>query len=246
MEFIGNFERAKLEPTTQHWAFATTVLQIYSNGKELTNISPDILETNYEEHGWILPLKKDVFMFPISQIILDGWSLPDKKNRFNTPLIFQRLRDTEDDEKHYDHIHSSAASDSDYSSDNESSTNCYSSCSRSLQGQDERLQEQSRANNDLIGFVQPVQYELNVANWKPNSKLIVGELIGKGHYGVVNKGELQHKKEEEKIELQQVAVKIIKNDHNRTPSEFKNFLKEIDIMTVLEIIALRSETDAGI
>ncbi|ALC49431.1 hop, partial [Drosophila busckii] len=92
--YYNNLEAAKLDPSTQLWAFATTMYEIFSRGQiALEQFEQRDLIQHRSLHSFILrPLHRRLCPPEMTETIMDGWS-DDPDNRFNLHTIFTRLNE---------------------------------------------------------------------------------------------------------------------------------------------------------
>lgn len=238
IEYEGKLEDAKLDKTTQHWAFATTIWEMFNGGGNLKNASPDRLKENYRQTKLILPINEEIPR-EIHNIISDGWS-QEKTRRFNTQLIFLRLSNvcSEDDYQFLQNEDSMSSTTSICTLSESSNTSHHNdeTCSSSRTSSTCSLDRDTSKNSDSY-----TKCDFNDDFWKrlklqryvqelEFGRLIYGEKIGEGHYGTVRKGEIQF------YDLTKppckVAIKTLKDTYNMKSSVFDDFSQEIDIMKV--------------
>jgi len=85
-------EAAKQDSSTQLWAFATTIYEIFSRGQfaldRLKQI--DLIQNRARDGGILKPLHKRLCPGEMYVTIMDGWS-DDPDKRFSHHNIFDRL-----------------------------------------------------------------------------------------------------------------------------------------------------------
>lgn len=240
-------ELAKSDPTTQHWAFATTIWEIFNRGRNLKDEPLETFKNNYNKSNLILPIDED-FPPEICKIISEGWSPQHiKEKRFNTQLIFQRLNNIKDYQlTQCEHSMSSTTSiwtmseSSNTSQNNVTCSLSHTSSTCSLHKSELFPEHEPLINCGELSCTQYRQSDYNefFKSFHPQryvhelkfGKLIVGEIIGEGHYGSVRKGEIQFY--DSSKPPCQVAIKTLKNSREITRAEFEDFRQEIEIMKV--------------
>lgn len=241
-KYYNNLEAAKLESSTQFWAFATTIYEIFSRGQiALERLTQSDLIQNRTIHGGILkPLPQRLCPAEMYDTIMDGWS-DDPDKRFCHHDIFTRLNAIKTRlQRNYDvpetetescirikyifnsllfinnllvfYIISDEYADSDDDSNDYPISNGGSNLSNKLPD----LKE------DVILATLPLVIQLDECKIRYREK----HKIGQGHYGTVYRGELQYYNKDRPPE--QVAIKKLK-----AVQVSNDFEREIRIMQSL-------------
>ncbi|KAL5292631.1 JAK2.2 family protein [Megaselia abdita] len=215
IEYKGQLERAKSDRTTQHWAFATTLWEMFHSGQNLEIKSIDQLKNLYEKHELILTIDEETPP-EISDIIRDGWSRNVWK-RFDTQYIFQRLMNVCPSD--YEELPNITGSS------NGTVSSCYTSNSSYSSHSDDSCDS---APQDIFQHFRLQRYVQELSF----GKLCYQEIIGSGHFGEVRKGEIQYY-DETKTPCKVAIKTLISNSSCIKPSELDDFISEIKIMETL-------------
>lgn len=239
-EYYDNPQLAKEDLAAELWAFATTVLEIFSQGRSPQYSRDELphLRDNYDRNNGLAPVSCPNCPAQILAIIRDGWSKdPDK--RFSQQNIFARLSSAKqaltpnyarpkipDDNDET----ASLRSESDYSDTTEEIYLNGHSDSESIERTPQLNSAVSHHAFDMTNSVHLLK----------NGKLTCEHKIGEGHYGLVFKGVYQLKNRKDPIP---VAIKTL-NERNHA----RDFKREIRIMQTLKhpnIVRILDHVDDG-
>lgn len=92
IKYYNNLEGAKQDSSTQLWAFATTIYEIFSRGQlSLDQLKQrDLIRNRTIDGGILKPLNQRLCPPEMYNTIMDGWS-DDPDKRFSHHDIFTRL-----------------------------------------------------------------------------------------------------------------------------------------------------------
>ncbi|KAH8265891.1 hypothetical protein KR038_009636, partial [Drosophila bunnanda] len=203
-KYYRNLQAAKKDLSTQLWAFATTIYEIFSRcRKDLRQLTQEDLQRQRLQDGNILPLlHTDMCPPQISETIMDGWS---DDPTFSHQDIFSRLIEIKS-ELHHDYMPPPLA----------------------MNGTGDA--EDGESIHDLhVDNIFPSADMLMVVELNDCRLLYCeSDKIGEGNFGVVYRGHLEYNDKERARE--QVAVKKLKAMQVST-SDFK---REMQIMRTLD------------
>ncbi|KAH8416569.1 hypothetical protein KR222_009855 [Zaprionus bogoriensis] len=229
IKYYSNLEAAKLDSSTQLWAFATTIYEIFSRGQfALERLTQNELIHNRSIDGGILKqLSLRVCPNEMYETIMDGWS-DDPDKRFCHHDIFTRLNAIKTRlQRNYDVPQTEIESceyveDAEYSSKYNDMSNGHSGLSNGRQELDGA--EKMRQLTGPAGQTSHLQMVIQLSDC--NLRYCEKDSIGQGHYGTVYRGLLQYH-DERPSEL--VAIKKLK-----TVQVTNDFIREIEIMRKLD------------
>ncbi|XP_068159954.1 tyrosine-protein kinase hopscotch [Drosophila tropicalis] len=211
-KFYNNPEAAKVDPSTQIWAFATTIYEIFSRCREdLRLMTQATLIQNKTQYANILP-ELDPQLCPpeISETIMDGWS-DDVESQFHLQVIVTRLHEIKC--PHTEMSENDLAFRPEYNGYND-----YYDESFMDNGAESNVTTDDAKPFDYMHF--PIVIEVNGGRVRFN-KHYKNDKIGEGHFGVVYKGRLVRYDGYD----EPVAIKRL-HTRNITP----DFQREMDIM----------------
>ncbi|KAL5275014.1 JAK2 family protein [Megaselia abdita] len=238
IEHEGKLECAKSDRTTPHWAFATTLWEMFHSRRSLKNEPTDQFKKMYKENELILTIEEETPP-QIRDIIREGWS-KNPGNRFDTQHIFLRLlnvcpRDQYELSTDYHSMSSNTSmctlsESSNISLHNETCSSSHTSSTCSL-----HHEFSSNGNDSCYTVPQDIFHNCHLQRYVQElsfGKLSYQEVIGTGHFGEVRKGEIQY--HDPSKPPCKVAIKtLIKNSTSINPSELDDFISEIKIMEKL-------------
>ncbi|KAH8271145.1 hypothetical protein KR018_007451, partial [Drosophila ironensis] len=204
IKYYRNLQAAKLDLSTQFWAFATTIYEIFSRcQRDLREVRQEEMLMHRNQDGNILePLDREQCPSLMSETIMDGWS-DDPDKRFSHHDIFLRLslikREYATDYMPPPGIDTNGTADDE---DSLSDVPCPIPFPKS--------------NMCMVLKLMDCRVIYSTSN-----------LIGQGHYGVVYRGQLEFYDGERSQE--QVAIKQLTS--LQMPEDFR---REIEIMRGLD------------
>ncbi|XP_055375626.1 tyrosine-protein kinase hopscotch [Condylostylus longicornis] len=250
LNYHNDLERAKKDLSSEFWAFATVLWEIFSYGAPVDLFDTNGLQRNLRETGSILPLPENC-PEDMKITIMDGYCL-DPEQRFNRQLIFSRLSAIkEENYSNYDtpltettslDTQSTRSSEGSRTTGQTTCDNCsepsscsdFSTCDRIplIHNSRQRHNSHNGCVNQFNGFPTSASYFADTplaTQLSDGSTVVQYEKIGEGHYGTVYRGVIHysHNRGSKKV-----AIKTLKPDFHKHLSE--DFEREINIMKSLD------------
>ncbi|XP_034487752.1 tyrosine-protein kinase hopscotch [Drosophila innubila] len=235
IKYFNNLEAAKQDSSTQLWAFATTIYEIFSRGQfALDRLKQlDLIQNRARDGGILKQLHKRLCPGEMYETIMDGWS-DDPDKRFSHHVIFTRLNAIKTSlQRNYDVPETEAESldgdDGDFNGEFTAMSNGHGLPNG--RHESECQMDDSISNNLFSGpgefFAN--SHDLPLVMQLSDCKVIYREKdkIGQGHYGTVFRGEVEYHDRSRPTE--QVAIKKLK-----TVQVTNDFIREMDIMRKLD------------
>ncbi|XP_062138602.1 tyrosine-protein kinase hopscotch isoform X2 [Drosophila sulfurigaster albostrigata] len=239
IKYYNHLEAAKQDSSTQLWAFATTIYEIFSRGQCAPDRMKqrDLIRNRSIDGGILKPLHQRLCPTEMYNTIMDGWS-DDPEKRFSHHDIFTRLNAIKTRlQRNYDVPETETeaeslefAEDGDYQGEFMVMNNGHGQMANGRH-ESECEMDEATARNLFSGPGEffSHSHDLPLVMQLSDCKVIYREKhkIGQGHYGTVYRGELEYHDKERPTE--QVAIKKLK-----TVQVTNDFIREIDIMRKLD------------